>query len=84
MKSFLKGGDELDLYVHTKFGWMNIQEQGFMRAAGKYSHEVFPFDYSLASPWKGGNPPTPESNSPHKQAFSDLASQLATAGVSNS
>ena len=76
VKAFAQGGDELDLYVHTKFGWMNLQEQGFMRAAGKYSHELFPFDYFVANPWKGGLSPEPDTDSPHRKAFQKLTAQV--------
>jgi|TARA_B100001964_G_C13886079_1_gene445105 hypothetical protein len=82
VKSFLQGGDELDLFVKTKFGWLNIQEDGFMRASGKYSHEVFPFDYFIANSWVMGNPPTQEKDSPHGKVFHELAEQLRTADVS--
>jgi hypothetical protein len=82
VKSFKQGGDELDLFVQTKFGWLNIQEDGFMRGSGKYSHEIFPFDYFIAIPWIMGNPPTQEIDSPHGKVFQELAEQLKTADVS--
>lgn len=71
-KSFARGGDETDLYVHTKFGWLNLQARGFMRAVGKYSHEIFPFEYYLASPWKAGKRPTEDRESPHRKLFREL------------
>jgi len=77
LKSFARGGDETDLYVHTKFGWLNVQTGGFMRAVGKYSHEVFPFEYYVGSPWKAGDRPSADLNSPHRKIFSDLVGQLA-------
>lgn len=81
VKSFAQGGDELDLFVHTKFGWLNIQEEGFMRASGKYSHEIFPFDYFIGNPWVMGTPPTPDTDSPHKKVFIELSEQVETAEV---
>jgi hypothetical protein len=44
VKSFPAGGDDVDIYIKTNFGWLNIHANGFMRALGKYSHEIFPFD----------------------------------------
>lgn len=76
VKSFARGGDEVDLFVHTKFGWMNLQTGGFMRAVGKYSHEIFPFEYYVGSPWKAGRRPTADPDSPHRKIFSDLISRL--------
>lgn len=72
VKSFERGGDDVDLFVFTKFGWLNLHANGFMRAVGKYSHEIFPFEYYLANPWKGGAKPAPESDSPHRQMFAEL------------
>jgi hypothetical protein len=76
VKSFPQGGDDVDLFVYTKFGWLNIHANGFMRAVGKYSHEVFPFEYYLSSPWKGGPKPAPDHASPHKQLFAELAPKI--------
>jgi len=55
VKSFPQGGDDVDIYMKTNFGWLNIHANGFMRALGKYSHEIFPFDYFLSSPWRAGS-----------------------------
>ena len=71
-KSFARGGDETDLFVHTKFGWLNLQANGFMRAVGKYSHEIFPFEYYFAAPWKAGKRPVEDRESPHRRLFSEL------------
>lgn len=76
VKSFPHGGDETDLFVHTKLGWLNLQQSGFMRAVGKYSHEVFPFEYFIGSPWKAGAKPAPDNESPHRKAFQDLSPQV--------
>ena len=67
---------------HTETFEDVIQEDGFMRACGKYSHEVFPFDYFIANSWVMGNPPTKEKASPHGKVFQELAEQLKTADVS--
>ena len=73
VKSFPQGGDDVDIYMLTQFGWLNIHAQGFMRALGKYSHEIFPFDYFLANPWKGGKTPEPDKASSHPKIFRDTA-----------
>lgn len=73
VKSFERGGDDVDLFVHTKFGWLNLHANGFMRAVGKYSHEVFPFEYYLGDPWKGGGTPVADLDSPHRRTFAELA-----------
>lgn len=76
VKSFPQGGDDIDIYLWTKFGWLNIHAPGFMRAMGKYSHDIFPFDYFLANPWKGGRNPEPDNESPHKKIFRDTAIRI--------
>ena len=78
VKSFPQGGDDIDIYIHTKFGWMNIHADGFMRAMGKYSHDLFPFDYYLANPWAPGqgNAPAPELSSPHPRVFQDGVTRI--------
>jgi hypothetical protein len=73
VKSFPQGGDDVDIFMLTNFGWLNIHAQGFMRALGKYSHEIFPFDYFLANPWKGGKTPEPDKSSSHPKIFRDTA-----------
>lgn len=76
VKSFPQGGDDIDIFIHTKFGWMNIHAPGFMRAIGKYSHDMFPFDYFLANPWKGGRQPEPDKASPHTKIFRETAVRI--------
>ncbi len=76
VKSFVQGGDDIDIYIHSKFGWMNIHTPGFMRAIGKYSHDIFPFDYFLARPWKGGRQPQPDGASPHAKIFRETAVRI--------
>jgi len=76
VKSFPQGGDDIDIFILTKFGWMNIHSPGFMRALGKYSHDLFPFDYFLANPWKGGRQPEPDKASPHSKIFRDTAVRI--------
>ncbi len=76
VKSFPAGGDDIDIFILTKFGWMNIHQDGFMRAMGKYSHELFPFDYFLANPWKGGRQPEPDKASAHSKIFRDTAVRI--------
>jgi hypothetical protein len=53
VKSLQQGGEHTDTFVYTRMGWLNILADGFMRAAGKYSHDVFPFDVFIATPWRG-------------------------------
>jgi len=53
IKSMGHGGEHTDTFVYTRMGWLNILADGFMRAIGKYSHDVFPFDVFVAAPWKG-------------------------------
>lgn len=53
VKSMMHGGEHTDTFVYTRMGWLNILADGFMRAIGKYSHDVFPFDVYIANPWKG-------------------------------
>ena len=76
VKSFPAGGDDIDIYLHTAFGWLNIHAPGFMRALGKYSHEIFPFDYFLSNPWKGGKQPEPDKASSHPKIFRDTAVRI--------
>jgi hypothetical protein len=76
VKSFPQGGDDIDIYIKTNFGWLNTHAAGFMRALGKYSHEIFPFDYFLASPWKGGKTPEPDKTSSHPKIFRDTAVRI--------
>jgi hypothetical protein len=70
------GGDDVDIYIKTNFGWLNIHANGFMRALGKYSHEIFPFDYFLSNPWKGGKTPEPDRASSHPKIFRDTAVRI--------
>ena len=81
VKSFPQGGDDVDIYMLTNFGWLNIHAQGFMRALGKYSHEIFPFDYFLANPWKGGKTPEPDKSSSHPKIFRDTAVRVKPPSV---
>lgn len=76
VKSFPQGGDDIDIFIHTKCGWMNIHSPGFMRALGKYSHDLFPFDYFLANPWKGGKQPEPDKKSPHAKIFKETSVRI--------
>jgi hypothetical protein len=76
VKSFPQGGDDVDIYIRTNFGWLNIHANGFMRALGKYSHEIFPFDYFLSVPWKGGKRPEPDKSSSHPKIFRDTAVRI--------
>ncbi len=76
VKSFPQGGDDVDIYIWTNFAWMNIHAPGFLRAIGKYSHDMFPFDYYLAKPWKGGRQPEVDHSSPHPKIFRDTAVRI--------
>lgn len=78
VRSFAHDGEDMEIFVHTaKLGWLNLQEDGFHRAIGKYHNEVFPFDYFLANPWDGvGKAPSPELNSPHPRVFRETAVRM--------
>ncbi len=76
VRSFAQGGDDVDIFILSQHGWMNIHTPGFLRALGKYSHEVFPFDYYLAAPWKQGQPPELDRESPHPEIFKEAAALL--------
>ncbi len=78
IRSFPQGSEDMDVYIHTKLGWLNIHTPGFMRAAGKYSHEIFPFDYQLANPWIG-SPPVLDKASPQRGQFHDAAARIKAA-----
>ena len=76
IRSFPEEGEDLEIFVATKIGWLNLQVDGFHRAVGKYHNEVFPFDYFLANPWVAGKPPAPEFNSTHPRIFQDSVERL--------
>ncbi len=52
VKAMKQGCEHTETFVYTRMGWLNMLADGFMRCAGKYSHDVFPFDVFIASPWK--------------------------------
>ena len=77
VKSFPKGGDDVDIYIFSgKFGWLNIHTPGFMRAMGKYSHDIFPFDYFVSMPWKGGAQPEPDKTSSQPGRFKEAVERI--------
>ena len=82
IRSFAEDGEDLEIFVSTKIGWLNLQVDGFHRAMGKYHNEVFPFDYFLGNPWQMGKPPGPEFNSTHPKIFQDAVSRIRLRGDS--
>ncbi|MHC4606059.1 MAG: hypothetical protein ACYTAF_03905 [Planctomycetota bacterium] len=52
-KEFSDGGVHTDTFVYTKTGWVNLFDDGFMRAVGRYHHDIFPFEIFIGRPWKG-------------------------------
>ena len=76
IRSFPEEGEDIEIFVSTKIGWLNLQVDGFHRAMGKYHNEVFPFDYFLGNPWQAGSPPAPDFNSPHPKIFQDAVSRI--------
>ena len=76
VQTFVDEGDETDLFIHTKIGWVDIQTDGIHRSLGKYNHEMFPFDYFLATQWKGGNSPMPDPASDHTRTFKDTVRRM--------
>ena len=50
MKSFQLDGEQIDTYVYTRMGWVNLMAAGVMRALSKYAGDIFPMDVYLANP----------------------------------
>jgi hypothetical protein len=50
-KSFQLDGEQIDTYVYTRMGWINLMAVGVMRALAKYAQDIFPMDVYLANPW---------------------------------
>lgn len=51
LKSFQLGGEQIDTFVYTRMGWVNLMANGIMRALSKYANDIFPMDVYLANPW---------------------------------
>jgi len=51
LKSFQLDGEQIDTYVYTRMGWINLMAAGVMRALSKYAGDIFPMDVYLANPW---------------------------------
>ena len=51
LKSFQLDGEQIDTYVYTRMGWVNLMANGVMRALSKYANDIFPMDVYLANPW---------------------------------
>jgi len=49
-KAFQMDGEQIDTYVYTRMGWVNLMSGGVMRALSKYSGDIFPMDVYLANP----------------------------------
>ena len=50
-KAFQMDGEQIDTFVYTRMGWVNLMSPGVMRALSKYSGDIFPMDVYLANPW---------------------------------
>lgn len=50
-KAFQLDGEQVDTFVYTRMGWVNLMSAGVMRALSKYSNDIFPMDVYLANPW---------------------------------
>jgi len=50
-KAFQMDGEQIDTYVYTRMGWVNLMSPGVMRALSKYAGDIFPMDVYLANPW---------------------------------
>lgn len=50
-KAFQLDGEQIDTFVYTRMGWVNLMAAGVMRALSKYSGDIFPMDVYLANPW---------------------------------
>ena len=50
-KAFQLDGEQVDTFVYTRMGWVNLMAAGVMRALSKYSGDIFPMDVYLANPW---------------------------------
>jgi hypothetical protein len=48
-KSFQMDGEQIDTFVYTRMGWINLMANGVMRALSKYSGDIFPMDVYLAN-----------------------------------
>ena len=53
VKSFPEGGLHTETFVRTKVGWLDILEEGFMRAIERYPGDVFPYEIYIGRPWTG-------------------------------
>lgn len=77
VKSFPHGGEHTDTFVYTRMGWLNLLADGFMRAIGKYSHDIFPFDVFVANPWRGDRDIGARAEE-HRAAFANSLERLKT------
>ncbi|MBI4566500.1 MAG: hypothetical protein HY716_17615 [Planctomycetes bacterium] len=77
VKVFEEEGGPSDTFVYTWLGWLNLMAPGFMRAAGKYSNEVFPMDVYLANPWVEDRE-IGDLAAPHRRKFREALPLLRT------
>ncbi|HKS16475.1 MAG TPA: hypothetical protein VJU16_04130 [Planctomycetota bacterium] len=68
LKSFQLDGEQIDTYVYTRMGWINLMAAGVMRALSKYAGDIFPMDVYLANPWVNDKEIAGKINE-HRQVF---------------
>lgn len=75
LKSFQLDGEQIDTYVYTRMGWINLMAVGVMRALSKYAGDIFPMDVFLANPWVDDKEIGGKINE-HRQAFREALPAL--------
>jgi hypothetical protein len=74
-KAFQMDGEQIDTYVYTRMGWINLMAAGVMRALSKYSGDIFPMDVYLANPWID-DPEVAGKIAEHRQVFREALPAL--------
>ncbi|HZN61457.1 MAG TPA: hypothetical protein VFC90_03535 [Planctomycetota bacterium] len=77
LKSFQLDGEQVDTYVYTRMGWVDLMSPGVMRALSKYSTDIFPLDVYLANPWVNDKEIAGKINE-HRQVFREALPALKT------
>ena len=75
LKSFQLDGEQIDTYVYTRMGWINLMAAGVMRALSKYAGDIFPMDVYLANPWVNDKEIAGKINE-HRQVFREALPAL--------
>jgi hypothetical protein len=76
-KSFQMDGEQIDTFVYTRMGWINLMANGVMRALSKYSGDIFPMDVYLANP-SPEDKEIGEHRAEHAQVFREALPLLKT------